>query len=108
MNKVKAMILGIALISGTAVMAQEKPGKGFEKWDTNGDGGLDKIEFAAMKQAHADRRAENGKPAPEKEVNPDKQFARIDTDGNGLISKEELAAKKEQAKERRENSPKKQ
>lgn len=108
MNKVKAIMVGMALISGTALMAQEKPGKGFERWDANGDGGLDKTEFAAMKQAHAEKRAENGKPAPEREPNADKQFARIDADGNGLISKEELAAKKEQAKERRENSPKKQ
>lgn len=108
MNTLKAMILGIALVSGNALMAQDKSGRGFEKWDTNGDGGIDKTEFIAMKQAHADRRAENGKPAPEREPNPDKQFARIDTDGNGLISKEELAAKKEQAKERRENNPKKQ
>lgn len=108
MNKLKAAILGIALISGTAVMAQDKSGKGFEKWDTNGDGGIDKTEFVAMKQAQAEKRAENGKPDPERVPDTDKQFARIDTDGNGLLSKEELAARKEQAKERRENSPKKQ
>lgn len=107
MNKLKATILGIALISGTALMAQDKADKGFEKFDTNKDGGIDKTEFIAMKAAHAEKRAENGKPAPEKEPDTDKQFARIDTDGNGLLSKEELAAKKEQMKEKREDRPKK-
>ncbi len=106
MNKLKATILGIVLISGTALMAQGNPGKGFERWDTNKDGGIDKAEFAAMKKAHAEKRAENGKPVPDKAPDIDKQFARIDTNGNGLLSKEELAAKKDQAKERREKHPK--
>lgn len=107
MNKLKATILGIALISGTALMAQEKGDKGFEKFDANGDGGIDITEFQAMKDAHAAKRAENGKPALEKEPDTAKQFARIDTDGNGLLSKEELAAKKEQMKEKRKDHPKK-
>ena len=106
MNKLKATILGIALISGTAVMAQDKPGKAFERWDTNSDGGIDITEFQAMKDVKAEKRVENGKPAPEKEPDTAKQFARIDTDGNGLLSKEELAAKKEQGKERREDRQK--
>ena len=96
MNKLKATILGIALISGTSLMAQDQPEKGFEKWDTNKDGGIDKAEFLAMKKAKAEKRAADGKEASTKAKDPDKQFASIDTDKNGLISKAEMEAKKEQ------------
>ncbi len=68
--------MGFGSMPSTAQLSQMRE-KMFSKADANGDGGIDKTEFAKGAQGT------NGK-------NIDEGFAKVDTDKNGKISKDEM------------------
>jgi len=103
MNTVKIGIIAAGLFLGNQVIAQNAnahknngqgksdPAKMFARIDKNGDGSIDKVEFAAAKEKREEKTG--------KEINEEKQFSKIDTDKNGLISKQEFIIRKEKMSE---------
>ncbi len=67
-----------------ATSRAEKQEAMFKKIDTNGDGSIDKSEFAAMH--------ENRPAPPDMEMSLEELFAKIDTDGDGKLSQAEMEA----------------
>ncbi len=65
-------LAGILTLSSTAVFAETPP---FKKLDANGDGSVDKAEYAAAKAAGVE-----------------KSFAEVDTSKDGMINTKEYAA----------------
>jgi Ca2+-binding EF-hand superfamily protein len=57
----------------------------FAKMDTNGDGTIDKAEFAAFAPPQGEK---SGRPGP----SVDEMFAAMDSDGDGSITKTEMEA----------------
>ena len=93
MTTLKIGIIALALISATAVNAQDKVkgDKAFTKLDGNADGLISKAEFITFK---GDKTNKKGEPK-----NFEKQFAKKDLNGDGNIDRPEfdkaLAAKAE-------------
>ena len=91
MKNLKTVLLSVALVCTTVVVAQDLPNRGpapFAIYDADGSGSISKDEFDSLKEKKMNQKVEEGKLLKNAGSSP--VFEDIDTNKDGNISKEEL------------------
>ncbi len=110
MKNLKLAILGLALISFTAVNAQEESSKGdemFTKLDANADAKISKEEFIAVKAERDVKRTEKQKQSLENHTPKDAaaKFAKKDLNSDGFVDRTEFDQALKERAEKVQNRP---